>query len=304
MVLIAASLLLLSALPHVLGHARVTTNPPIRAPGNAFLQKCGQASFKSVTGDPTGHIEEQEPVNAGCDLTLCRGMLLQDQPAGNVQQVNPSQAMSMQVDCTIPHGGPANVSLVDTTTGGSGQIIGGFLSTFDNFCPTSGPTPTDQTNLQYRLPDASTIGNKCQSPGDCVVQLFWATPDFSQNYYYCVDVVMAAAAQTTSSQIAAQPTAVVATAPAAQTTAAVVATAPAVQPSPVAVTTAAAVSSQPAAPATAANAQGGVSAAAAVPSKMVTVVSSAVAGTPATALGATVPIQSSAARRRARILWF
>jgi len=196
MVYVAAAtfaLLCLARVPSVLGHARVSS-PPIRSPGNAFLQKCGQPSFNSVQGDPTGHIEEQEPVNAGCDLTLCRGMLFEDQPSSNVLTVNPSQKMQMSVDCTIPHGGPANVSLVDTTTGGSGTIIGGFLATFDDFCPTSGPTPADQTNLQYTLPDASTIGNKCSTPGACVVQLFWATPDFSQNYYYCNDVVMAAAA--------------------------------------------------------------------------------------------------------------
>jgi hypothetical protein len=60
-----------------------------------------------VQQDPTGHIEEQEPVNAGCDLTLCRGMvcrfrspceiplifflpsqLFSDQPASNVLTVN------------------------------------------------------------------------------------------------------------------------------------------------------------------------------------------------------------------------
>ncbi|KAF7347837.1 Chitin binding protein [Mycena venus] len=193
MVYAAFALLCLASVPSVLGHARVNS-PPIRSPGNAFLQKCGKPSFASVQGDPTGHIEEQEPVNAGCDLTLCRGMLFEDQPSSNVLTVKPSQNMAMSIDCTIPHGGPANVSLIDTTTGGSGSIIGGFLATFDDFCPTSGQTPADQSNLQYTLPNAATIGNKCQNPGDCVVQLFWATPDFSQNYYYCNDVVMAAAA--------------------------------------------------------------------------------------------------------------
>jgi len=190
-VAIPVALLCLSRLPAALAHARVTS-PPIRSPGPAFEQACGQTSFNAVTQDPTGHIEEQEPVNAGCDLTLCRGMLFSDQPANNVLTVQASQAMAMDIDCTIPHGGPANVSLIDTTVGGSGKFIGSFLSTFDDFCPTTGPAPADQTNLQYTLPDAATIGNKCQTPGDCVVQLFWATPDFSQNYYYCVDVVMAA----------------------------------------------------------------------------------------------------------------
>ena len=77
-----------------------------------------------------------------------------------------------------------DVSVVDTTVGGAGVIIGSFLKTFDDFCPTSGKTPADQTNLQYNLPDADTIGDKCQNAGDCVVQLFWATPDFSQASFF------------------------------------------------------------------------------------------------------------------------
>ncbi|KAJ7599643.1 hypothetical protein C8J56DRAFT_846393 [Mycena floridula] len=180
-------------------HAKV--GPVIRQPGPAFLAACGKPSFDSVTGDPTGHIEEQEPVNAGCELTLCRGMLFADQPASNVVQATAAQAMSFDVDCTIPHGGPANVSLIDTTVGGSGERIGDTLVSFDNFCPTSGGTPADQTKTQFTLPDAATIGNKCANAGDCVVQLFWGTPDLSQNYYYCMDLVVAAAAVTSTSSV-------------------------------------------------------------------------------------------------------
>lgn len=42
-----------------------------------------------------------------------------------------------------------------------------------------------ETNLEFTLPGAADVGTKCQKPGDCVVQLFWATPDLTQNYYYC-----------------------------------------------------------------------------------------------------------------------
>jgi len=266
MVYVTFALLCLASVPSVLGHARVNS-PPIRSPGNAFLQKCGKPSFASVQGDPTGHIEEQEPVNAGCDLTLCRGMLFEDQPSSNVLTVKPSQNMAMSVDCTIPHGGPANVSLIDTTTGGSGSFIGGFLATFDDFCPTSGQTPADQSNLQYTLPDAATIGNKCQNAGDCVVQLFWATPDFSQNYYYCNDVVMAAAApppppSTTPVTVAAPVTTPAAPPVTTPVTVAAPATTPATQPA--------------APPVSAANGNG------AAPSKMVT---SVVGGNGAAATG-------------------
>ncbi|KAK7064235.1 chitin binding protein [Favolaschia claudopus] len=269
----SVALLCLARVPAVLGHARVNS-PPIRSPGNAFLQTCGKPSFNSVQNDPTGHIEEQEPVNAGCDLTLCRGMLLKDQPSSNILKVQPLQKMSMSIDCTVPHGGPANVSLVDTTTGGSGSIIGGFLKTFDNFCPTDGPAPADQTNLQYALPDAKTIGNKCQNPGDCVVQLFWATPDFSQNYYYCHDIVMpapvVAAPTTTSVQVVAPPpTTSVQVAPPPPATRSVQVIAPPV-------TVAAPVTTRPAAPP--ASPVNGNAVQSVVPSKMLTSVASAATG--------------------------
>lgn len=186
--------LVLSLLPALVkGHARVVS-PPIREPGNAHLAACGQTSFSEITSDPTGHIEDQEPVNAGCQLTLCRGMLFADVPAANIQKVAPGDSMAMEIDCTIPHGGPANVTLLDVTGAGDGEVIGSQLATFDDFCPTAGAIPADQTNLQFTLPNSTTVGTRCQNPGDCVVQLFWATPDLSQNYYYCVDVDMAAAA--------------------------------------------------------------------------------------------------------------
>jgi len=302
MVLVAVSVFLLY-LPAVLGHARVSS-PPIRSPGSNFLKTCGQTSFNSVQGDPTGHIEEQEPVNAGCDLTLCRGMPFSDVPAANIQTVKPSQAMAMSVDCTIPHGGPANVSLVDTTTGGSGSVIGSFLSTFDDFCPTSGPTPADQTNLQFTLPNAATIGSKCQTAGDCVVQLFWATPDFSQNYYYCVDVQMAAAAPpppaTTATPIVlptttASPTTVV------PTTTTLLTPTTTILPPPLTTQASNGVVNAPAA----------VEPASSSVLRMVTSVANAAnaaaAATGLSASGAATPSSApntNAGRRRARILWF
>ncbi|KAH8929971.1 hypothetical protein BT69DRAFT_1235465 [Atractiella rhizophila] len=182
-------LLLFLQIHRTLGHAAITS-PPIRQPGAALTSICGSSSTRAITSDATGHIEEQLPILSSCPLTLCRGMQFDDQPAENVQVVKPGDEMTMRVDCTIPHGGPANVSLVDVNGAKSkeGEVIGDFLKTFDDFCPTDGETPADQSKLTFKLPSAKVIGDSCSQAGDCVVQLFWATPDFSQNYYYCVDV--------------------------------------------------------------------------------------------------------------------
>ncbi|KAJ7630932.1 hypothetical protein FB45DRAFT_916962 [Roridomyces roridus] len=290
MVLVAVSVFLLY-LPAVLGHARVSS-PPIRSPGSNFLKTCGQTSFNSVQGDPTGHITERNrnQVNAGCDLTLCRGMPFSDVPAANIQTVKPSQAMAMSVDCTIP-----------ARWTGECSVIGSFLSTFDDFCPTSGPTPADQTNLQFTLPNAATIGSKCQTAGDCVVQLFWATPDFSQNYYYCVDVQMAAAAPpppaTTATPVA-LPTTTASPTTVQPTTTALPTPTTTILPPPL--TTQAVV-----------NAPAAVEPASSSVLRMVTSVANAAnaaaAATGLPASGATTPSSApntNAGRRRARILWF
>ena len=107
-----------------------------------------------MSKDPTGHIEEQEPVPPGCELELCRGLLFPDQAATAASTIKtaPGGNITFNVECTIPHGGPATVALVDTTTGGTGTVIGGFLKQFDSFCPTDGVTPPDRTfHLVLRL---------------------------------------------------------------------------------------------------------------------------------------------------------
>ena len=98
-----------------------------------------------MTKDPRSAIEGQRPVNEGCELELCRGLQFADQNATAVNVVAPGGYITFNVVCSISHGGPANVSLIDTTTGGAGTIIGGSLKQFDDFCPISGVTPPDRT---------------------------------------------------------------------------------------------------------------------------------------------------------------
>jgi len=192
---VAPAALLLATLPGASAHAQVSD---IRVPGPAHLLACGKTSFDEVTKDPAGHIEDQQPVPPGCELQLCRGLLFKDQAATAASTVTttPSGNVTFNVKCTIPHGGPANVKLIDTTTGGTGTVIGDSLKQFDVFCPTTGVTPPDQSTLQVTLPDAATLAGRCSKPGDCVTQLFWATPDGSQNYFYCKDTVVSGGTDT------------------------------------------------------------------------------------------------------------
>jgi hypothetical protein len=74
MLVFATFSVLISLLPAVLGHANITS-PAIREPGPAHLAKCGQKSYNELKRDRTGHIEDQMPVTAGCEILLCRGMV-------------------------------------------------------------------------------------------------------------------------------------------------------------------------------------------------------------------------------------
>jgi len=47
------------------------------------------------------------------------------------------------------------------------------------------------------LPDAATLAGRCSKPGDCVTQLFWATTDGTQNYFYCKDTIVSGGASAT-----------------------------------------------------------------------------------------------------------
>jgi hypothetical protein len=56
----------------------------------------------------------------------------------------PGQEMQINLGCSVTHGGPANVTLVDTTTGGKGTVLGGILKSFTDFCPRGKAAPADR----------------------------------------------------------------------------------------------------------------------------------------------------------------
>lgn len=100
-----------------------------------------------MTKDPAGPVELQGDTPEGCNVNLCRGFKFEDQNAASVNVVVPGGQITFNVVCSIVHGGAANVSLVDTTTGGDGTIIGSYLKTFDDFCPLSGVIPPERAFL-------------------------------------------------------------------------------------------------------------------------------------------------------------
>lgn len=40
--------------------------------------------------------------------------------------------------------------------------------------------PSTESNIQFKLPSANVIGDKCQTPGDCVVQVSGAIVELPQ----------------------------------------------------------------------------------------------------------------------------
>ncbi|KAK0627297.1 hypothetical protein B0T14DRAFT_412445, partial [Immersiella caudata] len=186
-----ATLLGLTALAvtSVSAHGNITF-PPARLPGPAMLAACGQAAVDTVLGDGTIALEEVKPASAACNVGLCRGAQFDDNRA-NVQTFSLGQVIIVEVALTIPHEGPANVSIVATKTN---TIVGGILLFFDTYADEKLlQLPANNTAFGITLPTGDAgeeVKAACQQPGDCVLQWWWLGTDAKQTYESCIDFVL------------------------------------------------------------------------------------------------------------------
>lgn len=89
-----------------------------------------------------------------------------------------------------PHTGVANVSIVKTSTN---KIIAANLKKWDVYASNSVPTVASQENFSIKMP--TTLGSKCATAGDCVIQMHWNAADIDQTYQSCIDFTMAASSK-------------------------------------------------------------------------------------------------------------
>lgn len=98
----------------------------------------------------------------------------------------PGQIVAMNIELSILHGGPANISIVKTATN---TVIGPPLIVFDNYGDRALPAlPPNNTNFAVTLP-TGLANTDCRVAGDCVLQWFWSTID-AQTYVGCSDFVL------------------------------------------------------------------------------------------------------------------
>jgi hypothetical protein len=175
----------------------VVTSPPVRAAGPAMIAACGSAVTNLVSSDPTSHVEGLPEAAAttpnfdatACNVFLCKGLQFGDNGA-NVQKFTAGQVVNILASIPIPHEGPANVSIVDTTTN---TVIGNPLIVFDSYADERLATlPANNTNFDVTIPD--TWGSKCAVAGTCVLQWFWFGTGAQQTYESCVDFTVGEAA--------------------------------------------------------------------------------------------------------------
>ncbi|KAF7559153.1 hypothetical protein G7046_g5009 [Stylonectria norvegica] len=172
-------------LPLIAGHGFVL-DPPARKPGQAYKVACGEQPFNQQSADINGNIQGIQQVvgsdfdASSCNLWLCKGFLLADNP-DNVQSFVLGQRIDFSVKIAAPHTGYANVSVVKTS---NDAIVGEPLIEFSNYASNNG-VDANNTAFSVTLPD--TLGGKCTSAGDCVLQWFWDAPDIDQSYAACVD---------------------------------------------------------------------------------------------------------------------
>jgi hypothetical protein len=104
-----------------------------------------------------------------------------------VQQFAPGQVVDMEAIIPIPHEGPMNTSIVDTTTN---TVIGQPLISFASYADENlAQLPANNTNFSVTMP-TNLAANQCTVAGECVMQWFWFGTSAQQTYESCVDFVM------------------------------------------------------------------------------------------------------------------
>ncbi|KAI0104154.1 hypothetical protein GGR51DRAFT_233893 [Nemania sp. FL0031] len=181
------------------GHGYISS-PAMRMPGDATTAACGKSVVADIVRDKTSHVEGLPELAAkdtgyhaaSCNLWLCRGVQFADN-AANVQAWTPGQVVPVKIALTIPHVGSANVSVVDTKTNAIvGQPLLSWPSGYADEKQFYGKTlPANQTDFSITVP--TTLGDKCATAGDCVVQWWWYGTGARQTYESCIDFTVAAA---------------------------------------------------------------------------------------------------------------
>lgn len=171
-----------------LAHGNITS-PPARLPGPAMTKACGLAAVAALTADGTGPLENI-PSNGSpnCNIGLCKGAQFADNTA-NVQAFAPGEQVDFTAVLPIPHEGPCNVSIVDTSTN---TMVGQPLLVFDSYADENlAQLPLNNTQFSVTMPQNLAAG-QCTQPGECTLQWFWFGTNAQQTYENCVDFVMTA----------------------------------------------------------------------------------------------------------------
>ena len=110
-------------------------------------------------------------------MDLCRGAVFADNK-NRVQTFRPGQVVPMTANISIPHEGPANVSIVKTATN---KIVGDMLLVFDSYADEKLKVlPPNNTQFSVTLP--TNLGKQCSVAGECVLQWFWFGTAAKQTY--------------------------------------------------------------------------------------------------------------------------
>jgi hypothetical protein len=118
-------------------------------------------------------------------LTLCRGHQFDDN-LDKLSVFRPGQIVPMKIELNILHGGPANVSIVKTS---SNTVIGNPLIFFDDYGNRDLPAlPPNNTDFAVTMP-TDLADTDCRVAGDCALQWFWSTID-NQTYVGCSDFIL------------------------------------------------------------------------------------------------------------------
>ncbi|EME77300.1 uncharacterized protein MYCFIDRAFT_83246 [Pseudocercospora fijiensis CIRAD86] len=150
--------------------------PAPRKPGEAYSAACGEQAYNMMNSDINGNIQALESLG-----------MEYDENTATVHSFSAGEEIPMYFQIVAPHTGYANVSVVDTATN---SILAANLTSWDEYASTSVPLKAEWQNFTVTMPD--TLGGKCATAGECVIQMHWnAPPPVDQTYQSCIDFTLA-----------------------------------------------------------------------------------------------------------------
>ncbi|PLW44612.1 hypothetical protein PCASD_05124 [Puccinia coronata f. sp. avenae] len=142
--------------------------------GKLFTDQCGEQAASIISRAPFISQEiwkQRSPRDRQCRQRVCQGLFVEDQDLSNVPRFKPGQQIPVTIRVQIPHGGKAQLVLMDVNAQQPFQSQGEIVVLQDLGANFGNPRqPRVQTFSVQVPPDLSPA---CDQPGKCAISFRW-----------------------------------------------------------------------------------------------------------------------------------